>query len=185
MSQDTERTMEDLREYIARLLRESIHGKEIDLMQPVEPRLQHMLGLTRIGEVSAPEDIDGSILDSGHEFWDDYYKDVRTRNKAREEVTTAIESLRADGLFRKSYPYGEAGEIVYVEVDDPDQYSLMRESGDNSIRTPCRECGDTLRTAPRLVLYNGYYHLKFSITCDACGFDGTYKCKLFDNEKES
>jgi hypothetical protein len=185
MSQDMERTMGDLREYVARRLRDSLHGKEIDLLQPVEPRLQHMLGLTSIGEVSAPEDIDGSILDSGHEFWGEYYKEVRTRNRAREEVTTAIESLRADSLFRKSYPYGEEGGIVYVEVEDPDQYSVMDYDGNNSIRTPCRECGDTLRTAPRLVLYNGYYHLKFSITCDECGFDGSYSCKLFDNGKKS
>jgi hypothetical protein len=177
MSENTQRTMADLREYVGRQMRDALHGKEIDMMQSVPPRLPHMLGLLDIGEVVGPTHIDDSILDSRHEFWDNYYKEVNTRNKAEEEVISAIESLKADGLFRMSYPYSEEGGIIYVEVDDPDQYSV-RTGGNNSVTTPCKECGHTLRTAPQLVLYNGYYHLKFSLECDECGFTGNYARKL-------
>lgn len=179
MSENTQRTMETLREQVGRQLRDALHGKEIDMMQPVPPRLQHMLGLLDIGEVVGPKHIDDSILDSRHEFWDDYYKEVNTRNAAKEEVISAIESLKADGLFRISYPYGEEGGIVYVEVEDPDQYSMMT-GKNNSIMTSCKECGHTLRTAPRLVLYNDYYHLKFSLKCGECGFTGEYRQELIE-----
>jgi hypothetical protein len=177
MGENTERTMEELREYTGRRLRDAIHGREIDMMKPVRPHLPHMLGLCDIGEVVAPRVIDGSILDSRHEFWDDYYKEVNTRNKAKSEVISAIESLKADGLFRMSYPYGEDGEIIYVEVDDPDQYSI-RCRQNNSITTHCKECNHTLRTSPDLVLYNNYYHLRFSVACDNCGFTGNYSRKF-------
>jgi len=171
--------METLREYVGRQLRDTLHGKEIDMMQAVKPRLPHMLGLLEIGEVIGPSDVDGSILDPTHEFWDNYYKEVNTRNKAEEEVISAVESLKADGLFRMSYPYGEEGGIVYVEVERPELYS-ERVAGNNSITTPCKECGQTLRTAPRLVLYSDSYHIKFSLNCDECGFDESYRRRLME-----
>jgi hypothetical protein len=177
MSETTHKTMKDLREYVGGRLRDALHGKEVDMMQPVKPRLEHMLGLVEIGEVMDPSDIDGSILDSRHEFWDDYYETVNTRNEAQEQVISAVEGLETDGLFEMSYPYGEEAGIIYVEVEDPNQYN-MQTDGDNTMKTSCKSCGHTLLTPPRLMLYNGYYYLKFSLDCENCGFTGSYRAEL-------
>jgi hypothetical protein len=177
MEANQETTMADLRKEVATLLRDTLHGKTVDMMQTVKPRLPHMLGYTEIGEVFDPNELDGTLLDSRHDFWDDYYETVNTRNKARNEVVTAIETLKEDGKFRMTYPYGEEGGIIYVEVDDPNQYRLQDTPEEQYIIT-CQECSHTLSARPSLTLYNGYCHLKVSAECEECGFSGQYSRKL-------
>lgn len=169
------RTMADLRVYVAKRLHDALHGRTVDMMQAVTPELEHMLGLADIGEVAGPGHREGSILKPDHEFWDEYVNaDVRTERAATEEVITAIESLREDDLFRMTYPYGEEGGIAYIEVDDPRQTSFT----ENSLGAICKSCGEPLSPSPNLVLTNGYYYLKASIDCDSCDYQTTVSRKL-------
>lgn len=176
MKADSEKTMKNLRVKVAGLLRETLHGKTVDMMQTVKPRLPHMLGYTEIGKVHDPKNEEGTLMRSRCEWWDDYYKEVETINQAIEEVTMAIETLREDELFRMNYPYGEEGGIIYVEVDDPEQYSFA--SPQQTYKLPCENCDQTLRTSPRLVLNSGYCDLKVLVECEKCGFSRTYSRKL-------
>ena len=177
MEANSEKTMEDLRVKVAGLLRETLHGKSIDMMQPVKPRLPHMLGYTEIGEVHDPKNEAGTLMRSQCEWWDDYYKEVETINQAIEQVTMAIETLREDNHLRMTYPYGEEGGVIYVEVDDPKQYSFDSIS-QQTYKFPCENCDQTLRTAPRLVLNSGYCDLKVLVECENCGFERTYSRKI-------
>lgn len=166
----------DLREKVTPLLREALHGRTVDMMQSVEPELPHMLGYTEIGVTHDLSSEAGTLLDPSHAFWDDYYRDVETGEDAREEVITAVESLRADGTFQLSYPYGEEGGIAYIEVLDPKESRVQ--GSKETYKLPCENCDQTLRTSPSLVLYSSYCKLKVSVDCGECGFTGTYSRKL-------
>lgn len=124
----------NLRDKIQPMLRESLHGKEIDTMTLGMPELPHMLGLVTLGDIAAPNDIDGSILDPKHEFWDDYYKDVNTRHAATEEVQTAIHILQDSGMLSISQPYGDDGGRMYIEVDEPERDGAFE----------CPSCGSVI-----------------------------------------
>lgn len=177
METDETNTMYDLRVEVAARLRDSLHGKTVDMMQPVKPRVPHMLGLVEIGEVFDPKMIEGTLVDPSHEFWDNYYEEVRTKNKAEDELITCIESLRETEDFRISYPHGEDAGIVYVEVDDPtgdDACDYCKEQ----FTTTCNNCEGELLTAPSLVLHSGYYHIKASIECPECGYEQSFGRRL-------
>lgn len=160
-------TMADLREEVASRLRNSLHGREIDMMETSYPGIPHMLGITPIDKVHDPHNEEMTLLDTQHPFWENYEEDVRTKNKATEKIETAIRSLKEDDIFRMTYPYGEEADIIYVEVDK------LQSDGDN-IQTSCKECGEPVTTNPSLDQNRATYHLTFSIRCEECGYTATF-----------
>lgn len=161
-------TMADLRREVAKRLRETLHGREIDTMEKGMPELPHMLGIVTIGAISTPEAIKGSLLDCNHEFWDAYYEKVNTRGKAEKEIESAIRSLKEDNIFQVSTPYGEEAGIWYCEVSDIDE-------SPNRMVTVCSNCGESISTEPELKHRNGYYVLEFSLNCSECDFSEVYE----------
>jgi hypothetical protein len=139
-----------------------MHGREIDMMESITPQVPHMLGITPLNKVHDPKNEKMTLLDTQHSFWQDYEEDVRTKNKLMEKVETAIRSLKEDDIFRLTYPYGEAADVLYVEVD-------KIQSSSNTMNTTCADCGALLTTTPNLVEKGGYYYIKFSLECE-CGF---------------
>jgi hypothetical protein len=161
-------TMEDLRREVASRLRNSLHGREIDMMEH-KPRLPHMLGVTPLREVHDPNNEEMTLLDTKHPFWQDFEGDARTRSQVTEKIETAIRSLREDDIFRMTYPYGQEADIIYVEVDP------LTES--SSWEADCHACNSTLSAEPSLERTAFTYTLKFNASCD-CGFEKTYKTVL-------
>lgn len=159
--------MADLRREVAKRLRKTLHGREIDTMEKGMPELPHMLGIVTIGAISTPEAEKGSLLDPDHEFWDDYYKDVKTKGKVSNEIQSAVQSLKEDNIFRPSTPYGEEAGIWYCEVGDIDGEA-------NRILTVCTECGESIPTEPELKHNYGQYTLEFSLDCPECDFSDTF-----------
>lgn len=172
----SESNMSDLRREVAIRLKESLDGETIDMMEGIKPRLPHMIGATPLDEVVDPEHFSDTLIDPSHDFWDDYYKDIRTESKSTEEIVTAINTLREQELFRMVYPYGEDGGIVYCEVDDPRQSRMI--SQDMSLATICKSCGEGLSTSPHLAVNGGYYYLKFTVDCENCDFKSTFEQNL-------
>jgi len=159
-------TMADLRREVARRLRETLHGREIDTMEKGMPKLPHMLGIVTIGAISTPEAVTGSLLDCDHQFWETYYEDVNTDGKAKREVESAVRSLKEDDIFHVNTPYGEDAGIWYCEVGTVDD-------SPNLMRTQCAECGAMVTTEPDLIQQYGRYMLNFEIACDDCDFERT------------
>lgn len=164
-------TMENLREEVASRLRNSMHGREIDMMESVKPRVPHMLGITPLGKIHDPKNEEMTLMDTKHPFWQEYEEDIRTKNQAMEKIETAIRSLKEDDIFRMTYPYGEEAEVIYVECEK------LQATG-NDMKTTCAECGAILTAQPDLVENSGYYHLRFSLDCDKCDFSRTLEQKL-------
>lgn len=156
-------TMADLRREVAKRLRETLHGREIDTMERGMPELEHMLGIVTIGAISTPEAEKGSLLDPEHEFWSGYYEDVNTKNGVRGEIESAMHSLKDDNILRISTPYGEEAGIMYVEVGDIEETP-------NRMVTVCTECGESIPTEPELKHSYGMYSLSFSLDCPECDF---------------
>lgn len=125
--------MYDLRQEVAKRMREAMHGKEIDMVEGVRPQLPHMLGITQLDEVHDPFNEEGTLLDPSHGFWQSYDGTVKTRNKLTRKVKTAIHSLKQDDYLRMTYPYGEEAEVVYVEVDVPENEHIH-----------CPNCGEPI-----------------------------------------
>jgi hypothetical protein len=163
-------TMEDLREEVATRLRNTLHGREIDMMEST-PRLPHMLGITPIGDIHDPNNEEMSLLDTQHPFWQDYEEDVKTANAVTKKIETAIRSLKEDGIFTITHPYGEEADIMYCEVE-------KIQSHNTNITTTCVDCGTLLTTRPNLALDSGHYYIKFSLDCDECDFSRTVKRRM-------
>lgn len=161
--------MADLRRECAARLRETIHGREIDMMENTV-QLPHMLGITTIGTIHTHDAEKGSLLDPKHEFWQDFEEEITTGGQARRKVESAVRSLRADDIFRMTYPYGRDAEIVYCEVDS------MEQSGETLLTTQCGECGETIDVPLSLDYDAGYdgerafYSLSVDIDCPHCDF---------------
>ncbi len=161
-------TMADLRREVAKRLRDTLHGREIDTMEKGMPGLPHMLGIVTIGAISTEKAEKGSLLDCYHEFWNAYYEDVKTKGKAKSEIESAMRSLKEDEIFRVSTPYGEEAGIWYCEVGDID-------AKPNKMSTVCTDCGESIPTEPELKHTHGRYTLEFSLDCPECDFSGTYE----------
>lgn len=142
------------------------------MMDGVKPELPHMLGITPLGKVHDPDNERMTLLDSGHPFWKEYEESVRTRNRVTEKVETAIRSLKEDGSFRLTYPYGEEADIIYVEVD-----KLTPQT--RNMKTTCKECGEPITAQPDLQhVHPSQYCLAISLDCEACDFDAVYEQTL-------
>lgn len=164
-------TMADLREEVASRLRNSMHGREIDMMESVKPRVPHMLGITPLGKIHDPQNEEMTLMDTRHPFWQEYEEDISTKNQVMEKIETAIRSLKEDNIFRMNYPYGEEAEVIYIEVDKLQQM-------DSTMKTTCAECGAILTAQPNLVEDGDYYTLTFSLDCDVCDFNKTVEQRL-------
>lgn len=145
-------------------MRAALHGREIDMVEQVKPRLPHMLGITPLGKVHDPNNEEMTLLDPQHHFWNEYEEDITTKRATAEKIQTAIHSLKKDDLFRMTYPHGEEAEIVYIEVEKP---SVTEET---TIQTSCKNCSHDLTAQPNLLLDNGRYYLRFSLDCPDCDF---------------
>ena len=168
--------MADLREEVASRLRDSIHGREIDSMEDGMPRLPHMLGVVNIGDYPKPKDIDGSILDPNHEFWNSYYESVDTRSGVEREVESAIRSLESDGTLEMSTPYGEEAGIWYCEIEELDQEEAS--SVPQGIETKCIECNERANVSTDIQLLYDHYRLTFTVDCESCDFSDTFGYRL-------
>lgn len=164
-------TMADLRQEVAVRMRHSLHGREIDMMENVKPTLPHMLGVTPIGKIHDPNNEEFTILDSRHRIWQDYVDDVSTQREVTEKIETAVRSLKEDGTFRMTYPYGEEAEVVYIEVD-----RLAQEGA--RLMSSCAECGAKTSAVPQLELKGSAYVLGLEISCESCGFSGVYESMM-------
>jgi len=163
--------MEDLRREVATRLRNTLHGREIDMLEGVRPHIPHMLGITPLNKVHDPNNENGTLLDPKHQFWLDWHKPVDTAAEVERLVETAMQSLSEDGIFRVTYPHGKEAEIAYVEVDKLPNEEIL-------LQTSCKECGSNISTTPNLSEDSGYYYLKFSLDCPDCDFSGLYKEKI-------
>jgi len=127
-------TMEDLRRACAERLRDTIHGREFDVMVE-DVQVPHMIGITEVGEVHDEASEDGTLLDPSHNFWTTFHEDISTREEALSKIKSAIYTLRGDGILRITYPYGINAEIIYCEVD------RMTENT-NSAKICCPNCDE-------------------------------------------
>lgn len=165
-------TMKDLRKEVASRLRNSLHGREIDMIEEVRPRLPHMLGITPLNKVHDPQNEEGTLLDTDHQFWQDWHKSVETKAEASRNIETAIHSLSEDGVFRMTYPYGEEAEIAYVEVDK------IESDDTNILQTSCKNCDTLVRTVPNLLQKGKHYYINVTVDCPECEFSGTFERSL-------
>lgn len=165
-------TMEDLRREVATRLRNSLHGREIDMLEGVRPRLPHMLGITPLNKVHDPKNEEGTLLDTTHHFWQDWHEPIDTKAEVQRKLETAIASLAEEDVFRVTYPHGKDAEIAYVEVDE-------LHPAETVLQTSCRECDSTISTAPSLSEDNGQYYIKVSLDCPECDFSGVFERGLF------
>lgn len=170
-------TMADLRRECAELLRETLHGKEIDMMRNTV-RLPHMLGVTPIGAIHSRRAEEGTILDVEHEFWQDFEEEITTRGQVKRRVESAVRSLREDDVLRMTHPYGEDADIVYCEVD------TMDERGKLSLTTECAGCSETIDAQLSLNYDEGveealnHYYLQVDIDCPYCEYSSVRESAL-------
>lgn len=164
-------TMADLRRKVAQRLRETLHGREIDTYEKGKPELPHMLGIVTIGAISTDKAEADTLLDNKHRFWQDYYTDINTKNGVKKEIETAIHSLKEDGIFRVTSPYGEEAGILYVEVDDIDGV-------ERAMTVTCTECGEMIETAPEISHNYGRYRVIYRLNCPDCQFSAVLENNL-------
>lgn len=119
--------MKELKEKVHRKVYDNLHTESVT----DDIGLQEMLG---VGE------IEDSLIDPTHDFWDDYEKEISAMQDSKHELQFAILSLRDDGEIAILEPFGEGAERVFVKVKEPNYGSgtdrPYPEFGD------CPECGD-------------------------------------------
>lgn len=162
-------TMADLRRECVTRLRETLHGRNIDMLEK-NVTTAHMLGIVPIGVRSNHEVEEGTLLDPEHEFWSDFEEDVNTKGKAKRQIESAIRSLKKEDVLRMTYPYGEDADIVYCEVDE------LGEADDVLLPTTCAECEHTI-DAELSLEYGDSYSLQANIDCPHCEFDSSVTFK--------
>ena len=174
---DTMKTMEDLREEVAERMRDSIHGREIDMLEN-DVIIAHMLGITEIGEEHNTVDEEGTLLDREHPFWDAWHDDVNSSYTAMKLIESAIRSLREEGVFTMTHPYGEDADIVIPEISEVSNNSLLG-------MVNCAKCGEpvypSLSVSPLSRSDSskiGSYGMDMMITCDSCGFSGLFRSNM-------
>jgi hypothetical protein len=162
--------MSDLREEVAVRMRQTLHGKEIDMFD-ADVRIPQMLGIVPIGNTSSSEDEEHTLLDPSHEFWDDYHDDVESVYDVYEKVRTAIESLEEDGILRITYPHGKEAEIAYVEVDEIGRNAPL------ATTTDCADCDESIKPEITIRESGGYYFLRMNLSCE-CGYSTIQEMKF-------
>lgn len=119
--------MQELKEKVHRKVYSNLHTESVT----DDIGLQEMLGV---------EEMEGSLIDPTHDFWDDYVKEIDGMQDSKHELQFAILSLRDDGEISILEPFGEGAERVFVKVKEPnygsDKPRPFFEYGD------CPECGE-------------------------------------------
>lgn len=101
------------------VLRQLQHLDGMRIERPEDISTEQMLGIVDLDEERHPGDLDGTLLDPGHEFWADYVRDdVNTRVQTEKEVRFAIRLLKDEGKFRLVEPEDKELPGVYVDVAD-------------------------------------------------------------------
>lgn len=162
----TMNTMEDLRREVASLMRETIHGREIDTLENTV-EIPHMIGVTPIEEPHASKNNRGTILDPSHEFWDEWHDDFVTESTTSQKVESAIRSLAEDKIFENTYPYGESADIIIPKIDRVEKMKV-------DVSTRCLECGEEIIPSLSIEDSSSTYELEFSVSCADCGNGGIY-----------
>lgn len=163
--------MADLREEVAIRLRNSLHGREIDTMENTV-EIPHMLGITPLGKIHDPNNEELTLLDPKHEFWQQYYEEVNTKHVVHKKIETAVRSLREDGTFTMTHPYGEEADITYVEVERLDRQP------EQAMTTECLDCGERIDARLSVNLAGKTYLTNVDIDCPHCDFSNTYSRQL-------
>lgn len=167
-------TMSDLREVVSSRMRNTLHGREIDMISPPTPRIPHMIGVTPLGKEHDVRNVDGTLLDPQFDFWESYEPSVETKREVKKEIETAIRSLDKSGELRMEYPYGEDAGIVYIEVDNMRKNNRTLFDGE----TVCADCGSKTTAQPTLVQTNNSYNISVSVECEECKFSAVFETPL-------
>jgi len=167
MTHNMTNTMRDLRREVATRMRDTLHGREIDLIEGVMPRIPHMLGITPLNSVHDATKNTGTLLDPETEFWQSYEKEILTGNDVESEIEAAIRSLKESGVYRSSYPHGEEAGIIYVEVDKMNHTEMFE--------TVCNKCGEPVDASLSIAQTGSGYSLQMTVDCDNCGHSGLYE----------
>lgn len=163
-------TMADLRRECSQRMRRALHGREIDVLDnPV--KTPHMLGIVPVGGISTRKAEEETLLDPNHEFWVEYEKEITTKNAAKQEIESAIRSLRKDDIFRMTYPYGEEADIIYCEVDE------IELSSDTLLPTHCTKCDEKI-DATLGIAEDGGYEISVEIDCPHCEYSSVLESNL-------
>lgn len=152
-------------EYVRQLLKETLDGREIDMMHH-EIETPHMIGVSPIGSSHSRSNEHDTILDPQHSFWEKASQNPSSRREIREKVERSIRILKEKDVFRVLYPYGEEAEVVYTEVDGPPGVE-------------CAECGSTeTYSRDRIECIGESYAYVFRIDCLSCDYDGVFERPL-------
>jgi hypothetical protein len=108
----------DLEQAVASRLKQSVDGKSIDTTKPVKLHLPHLIGVTDLYDVHDPENEEGTLIDSSHEFWKEYSKPVRTRNAAISEIVDVMHDLSESGHF----DVNRMDSMITVDVTVPESH---------------------------------------------------------------
>jgi len=162
--------MKDLREEVAERLRRTLDGKEVDMLKE-DVLVEHMLGVTPIGETVEMDDTNDTILDKEHDFWQSWHEDIHTGYDIRKKINSSIKSLSEEGILNIIYPYGEDADIAFVEVDWP-------EENDTKIRTACIRCGELNTSSLSMNAVGNSYNMTVCFECDNCGKSGVYETTM-------
>lgn len=139
--------MKDLKEEVLQRLQ---HLDGIRVESPNSITIEQMLGIVELDEKRDPDDIDGTILDPDHDFWDGYMRDdIDTAVQTMKEVRFAIRLLKDEGKFKLIEPEDKELPGVYVDVkpvvasdDEEEHYDIgFEERGSNLAMVVTTESG--------------------------------------------
>jgi len=173
--------MRDLQDVVAEHIYQTMHGREINDARLGPVLVPHMLGITPIGKEHNEENETGTILDPDHEFWQAYIEDIDSHKMALAKIITAIKLLKDHDKLNITYPDGEDGDIMYIEVEPPNEDIMppaFAEPQPPVIPAECVNCGQTATARVRLVPSMSGYNARYSVYCSACETTGVYSAPL-------
>jgi len=176
-----ENTMRDLQDVVAEHIYQTMHGREINDSRLGPVLVPHMLGITPIGKTHDEDNERDTILDPEHEFWQTYIEDVDTRALAMSKIITAIKLLKDHDTLNITYPDGVDGDIMYVEVEPPNEDIMPPAFADPQppvVPAECVNCGQMATARVRLVPRMNGYNARYSVYCSACDTTGMYSVAL-------
>jgi len=162
--------MNDLRTEVATRLRETLDGKEVDMLEE-DILVEHMLGITPIGESVTESDVEDTLLDKNATFWQRWHDSIHTEYDIRKKISSTIKSLMEDDILNILYPYGKDAEIAFIEVNWPADSTV-------SIQTTCNSCESTVEASLSLTPVKHSYNMVVAVTCENCGKDALYESNM-------
>ena len=163
-------TMKDLKELVAQQIDDTIGGHMFDLTSE-NLTVTQMIGVAEIDGEKEAYQTDGTILDSSHRFWENWYDGKVTQFSTFELIEAAIYLLVKDETLLITDVYGEDSDLVYVEVDYTPENHV-----NTSVR--CQECGHPAGASVEFLPASPNYNLQMNITCAHCGESGVYTSVL-------